>query len=114
MKKAIDTTTIGGRIKAKRVEARLSQEKLSELLMIKQNTLSNYENNSHDVPTDVLSNLSKILGTTPSYIVWGTCEEDGWTSEMKNILGNIKNPKIREAAMKQLRVLAEMDTALHC
>ena len=29
MKKAVDTTTIGGRIKAKRVEAGLSQEKLS-------------------------------------------------------------------------------------
>lgn len=32
MKKAVDTTTIGGRIKAKRVEAGLSQEKLSDFI----------------------------------------------------------------------------------
>ena len=78
MKNVIDTTTIGGRIKAKRAEAGLSQERLAELLMIKQNTLSNYENNSHDIPTNVLSSLSKLLKTTPTYIVWGTEEKDGW------------------------------------
>ena len=54
MNKVIDTTTIGGRLKAKRKEAGYSQEKLAELLMIKQNTLSKYESGDHDVPTDVL------------------------------------------------------------
>ena len=111
-KTAIDITTIGGRIKAKRIEAGLSQEKLAEMLMIKQNTLSNYENNSHDVPTDVLSGISKIFNTTPSYIIWGSCEEDDWTTEVRSLLRNIKNPKVRETAIKQLKALVEMDEAL--
>ncbi|MBP3240381.1 MAG: helix-turn-helix transcriptional regulator [Oribacterium sp.] len=111
-KTAIDITTIGGRIKAKRIEAGLSQEKLAEMLMIKQNTLSNYENNSHDVPTDVLSEISKIFNTTPSYIIWGSCEEEDWTTEIRSLLRSIKNPKVRETAIKQLKALVEMDAAL--
>lgn len=112
MKKTIDTTTVGGRIKAKRVEAGLSQEKLSELLMIKQNTLSKYESNDHDVPTDVLSMVAKLLNTTPSYLVWGSVEEEGWLSELNIIAGNIMNPAIREAALKQMLALAQMDAQL--
>ena len=111
-KTTTDTTTIGGRIKAKRIEAGLSQEKLAEMLMIKQNTLSNYENNSHDVPTDVLSDISRIFNTTPSYIVWGSCVEDDWTTEISNLFGSIKNPTIRATAIKQLKALVEIDAEL--
>ena len=112
MEKNIDVTTLGGRIKAKRKEGGYSQEKLAELLMIKQNTLSKYENNEHDVPTDILSGLAKILDTTPSYLVWGSAEEEGWFSELKIIAGNIKNPIIRETALKQMLALAQMDEAM--
>lgn len=109
MNKVIDTTTIGGRLKAKRKEAGYSQEKLAELLMIKQNTLSKYESGDHDVPTDVLSMVAKLLNTTPSYLVWGSAEEEGWLSELNIIAGSIKNPAIREAALKQMLALAQMD-----
>ena len=43
----IKEETLGQRIRAKRKEAGYSQEKLAELLMIKQNTLSKYENDEH-------------------------------------------------------------------
>ena len=112
MNKVIDTTTIGGRLKAKRKEAGYSQEKLAELLMIKQNTLSKYESGDHDVPTDVLSMAAKLLNTTLSYLVWGNNEEEGWLSELKIIAGGIKNPAIREAALKQMLALAQMDAQL--
>lgn len=112
MNKVIDTTTIGGRLKAKRKEAGYSQEKLAELLMIKQNTLSKYESGDHDVPTDVLSMVAKLLNTTPSYLVWGSAEEEGWLSELNIIAGSIKNPAIREAALKQMLALAQMDAQL--
>ena len=74
--------------------------------------LSKYENNEHDVPTDILSSLAKILDTTPSYLVWGSAEEEGWLSELKIIAGNIKNPIIRETALKQMLALAQMDEAM--
>ena len=112
IKKSIDVSTIGGRLKAKRREAGYSQEKLAELLIIKQNTLSKYESGDHDVPTDVLSMAAKLLNTTPSYLVWGSAEEEGWLSELKIIAGNIKNPAIREAALKQMLALAQMDVQL--
>ena len=56
--------TLGQRIRAKRKETGYSQEKLAELLMIKQATLSKYESDEYDVPTDVLSLMSKVLDTT--------------------------------------------------
>ena len=112
MNKTIDTTTIGGRLKAKRKEAGFSQEKLAELLMIKQNTLSKYEKNEHDIPTDVLSMAAKVLDTTPSYLVWGASEDEGWLSELCVIASGIKNPMIRETALKQMLALSQMDAQL--
>lgn len=108
----IKEETIGGRIRAKRKEAGYSQEKLAELLMIKQATLSKYESDEHDVPTDVLSRVSRILDTTPSYLVWGSSEEEGWLSELKIIAGKIRNPAIRDTALKQMLALAQMDESL--
>ena len=108
----IKEETLGQRIRTKRKEAGYSQEKLAELLMIKQNTLSKYENDEHDVPTDILSKLSKILDTTPSYLVWGSAEEEGWLSELRILAGNIKNPVIRETALKQMLALVQMDEAM--
>ncbi len=112
MNTSIKEETLGQRIRTKRKEAGYSQEKLAELLMIKQNTLSKYENDEHDVPTDILSKLSKILNTTPSYLVWGSTEEEGWLSELRILAGNIKNPVIRETALKQMLALVQMDEAM--
>ena len=42
--------TMGERIRSKRKELGYSQERLAELLMVKQNTLSNYENDTR-MPT---------------------------------------------------------------
>ena len=112
MNKTINTDTIGGRIKAKRKEIGYSQEQLAEFLLIKQNTLSKYENDEHDVPTAILSCIAKELNTTPSYLVWGSSEEEGWLSELNTIAASIKNPAIRETALKQLLALAQLDEQL--
>lgn len=54
----------------------------------------------------------RSLIQTPSYIIWGSCEEDDWTTEVRSLLRNIKNPKVRETAIKQLKALVDMDEAL--
>ena len=56
--------------------------------------------------------LSSLGNTTPSYLVWGSAEEEGWLSELNIIAGSIKNPAIREAALKQMLALAQMDAQL--
>ena len=104
--------TIGERIREKRKAMRYSQEKLAELLMIKQNTLSNYESNERDIPTDILSETARILKTTPSYLVWGNEGEDGWMDEIRSLAGNIKSPSVREAALSQLLALVQLDAEM--
>ncbi len=55
---------------------------------------------------------SFLIQQTPSYLVWGSTEEEGWLSELNIIAGSIKNPAIREAALKQMLALAQMDAQL--
>ena len=43
MTKNIDLTTVGGRIKYKRLEARLTQEQLADKLFVKFSMISRYE-----------------------------------------------------------------------
>ena len=109
MKRVYDTTTIGGRLKALRREAGYSQEELASLLVVKQNTLSKYENNEHDIPTDVLANAARILNTTPTYLVWGDSDDSEWFAELNEIGRKITDPKLREVAIRQLKVLTELN-----
>ncbi len=106
------TETVGVRIRSGRKALGYSQEKFSELLSIKQNTLSRYENDEHAVPMDILSMMAGILGTTPSYLLWGNNADDTWIAELTTIAGSIKNPAIRETAIKQMMALVQMDEAM--
>lgn len=109
MKRVYDTTTIGGRLKALRREAGYSQEELASLLVVKQNTLSKYENNEHDIPIDVLANAARILNTTPTYLVWGDSDDSEWLAELNEIGLKITDPKLREVVIRQLKVLTELN-----
>ncbi len=106
------TETVGTRIRTGRKTLGYSQEKFSELLSIKQNTLSRYENDEHSVPMDILLKMAGILGSTPSYLLCGNDADDAWIAELTMIAGSIKNPAIRETAIKQMMALVQMDEAL--
>lgn len=106
------TETVGARIRTGRKTLGYSQEKFSELLSIKQNTLSRYENDEHAVPMDILLKMAGILGSSPSYLLWGNNADDAWITELTTIAGSIKNPTIRETAIKQMMALVQMDEAL--
>ena len=103
--------TMGERIRNKRKELGYSQERLAELLMVKQNTLSNYENDLRDVPTEIVSLLAEKLDTTPSYMIWGKPEEedDEWLFTIEQIASRINDPTLRETAIQQLTVLARLE-----
>lgn len=57
------------RLKELREEYGYSQQKLSELLQIKQNTYSQYENGIRDLPIEYLIELSKIYSVSTDYIL---------------------------------------------
>ncbi len=57
------------RLKELREEYGYSQQKLAELLRIKQNTYSQYENGVRDLPLEYLIELSKIYSVSTDYIL---------------------------------------------
>lgn len=63
-----------------------------------------YENDKIDIKSSVLIELSRVLGCTAGYLPEGE-NTDCVDAELLNILSKIKNPKIKEIAMKQLEAL---------
>lgn len=62
----------GNRIRELRESKGYSQEELAKLLCTTKQTVSKYEKNIvTNIPSDRIERLSEILGTTPSYILWG-------------------------------------------
>ena len=57
---------IGKNIRQIRKERQITQQQLCSKLNIKQCTLSQYETNQRDIPTDTIYNLCKILEVTPN------------------------------------------------
>ena len=57
------------RLKELREEHGLNQQRIAELLHIKQNTYSQYENGVRDLPLEYLIELSKIYSVSTAYIL---------------------------------------------
>ena len=57
------------RLKELREDSDVTQKYLAELLHIKQNTYSQYENGQRQVPLEVLITLAKFYETTLDYLV---------------------------------------------
>ena len=57
------------RLKELREEYGYSQQKLAEMLLIKQNTYSQYENGARDLPIEYLIKLSEIYSVSTDYIL---------------------------------------------
>jgi len=65
---------IATRIKTKRMEKGLSQEKLSEKINANALTYKGYENCKSDIPTVYLVRIANVLDTTVDYLVGRTDE----------------------------------------
>ncbi len=57
------------RLKELRLENGVTQQQLSEMLNIKQNTYSQYENASRQIPIDILVKLAKYYEVSVDYIL---------------------------------------------
>ena len=57
------------RLKDLREDSDITQSRLAELLHIRQNTYSQYENGQRQIPLDILIALAKFYNTSLDYIV---------------------------------------------
>ena len=107
MASKIDVSTLGGRIKNKRIAAGMTQENLAELMYVKHGLISQYENNVVQPSLDMLQDIAKHLETTVGYLVDGIetiiSEED---KEILEALHNIRNDVIRNSLIDHIKQLA--------
>lgn len=60
---------LGTRIKNLRKKHNLTLVELGELIGLKKSTISKYENNAINIPTDKLEKIARVLNTTPQYLL---------------------------------------------
>ena len=110
MTKKIDNTTIGGRIKKRRNDLRLSQEELAEKLFTSKQMISAYENNKTELKLQIVKELAVALGTTTSFLIDGneavTYKEE--TVELVGLFNSISKEEVRKIAIEQLRLLTKI------
>jgi len=109
-KKNIDLTTVGGRIKAKRLEAGMTQEQLAEKLFVKFSMVSRYERSESNMGIDTLKRIADALGCSASYLLEGVdtqlSEEE---EELMKIYKSLKNDSIRKIALEQMKALCGVE-----
>ncbi len=109
MTKNIDLTTVGGRLKSKRVAAGLTQEELAELVLVRANYISGYESNRVNIPLNMLQALAKALNTSVSFLADGIeselTEEE---AELLAIFNQLRTPELKKAALAQMKCLASI------
>ena len=108
-KQNIDLTTLGGRIKAKRLEAGLTQEQLADKLFVKFSMISRYERSESNMGIDTLRSIAVALGCSASYLLEGVepCmspEEE----ELLKIYNGLKRDELKKVAFAQMKLLLNM------
>ena len=102
-------STIGTRIRECRKKMGYSQEKLSEILYLTKTTVSRYERDEYDISARMIADMSKVLNTTPNYLLLGNDSEEDKSDEIIRIISGIKDPALRKLAVKQLECIADME-----
>ena len=110
----IDTTTMGGRIKALRIQKGWSQEELGFRIGVNnKSVISFYENDTRAVSLPILQMLAREFGTTLDYLVNGTEpeieEEDPDILLALKLLKDLKTEKGRKAAIEHIRLVGMME-----
>ena len=108
MKNTVNEETLGQRIKAARIRKGYTQEQLAEVMCIPKSTISAYENDNVDIKGSVLVELSEHLDTTPNYLLGVEKKEDDFAAEMKSLLHQIKDEKIKKILLTQISAIVSM------
>lgn len=115
---------IGQRVKQRRLEMGMSQERLAELLGVTFQQIQKYEKGANRIAASRLFDLSGALGVAISYFYEGLTATAGGVAEegqdfvydmlatpegqqLLQIFGTIRSPKIRRRVVDLVRALAE-------
>ena len=111
--------TIGSRIRELRLKNRVSQEQLALYLNFEnKGTISSYETDRRNVPTEVVIRLAEFFHTTTDYILCGRLSEsdilqmEPELEETVKILLSLTSDAARKTALDQIRALASMEQAM--
>ncbi len=107
----IDTTTMGGRIRALRLQKGWSQEELGFRIGVNnKSVISEYENDKRAVTLAMLPILTEALGSTMDYLVTGkAAEEDPNVALAIQLLRGLKTEKGRKAAIGHIKIVATLE-----
>lgn len=72
------------RIAELRKKAGLSQNGLGDVLGVSQQTISKYEKADINVPSDILSKISKLFNVPIEYILWNDIEDEKNENDIRN------------------------------
>lgn len=103
--------TLGSRIKKLRKELGITQDKLSEDMLIPKTTLSSYENDKVDIKGSVLLELSRHLFTSPNYLLGFDSENEGDNQSSEPIAVNyhkIKDKKVQRFVFLMVKLASMM------
>lgn len=104
-KTLIKEESLGQRIRAQRIRMGWTQEELAEKMCVPKSTISAYENDKVDIKSSVIVELSKILETSPNYLLG--IEMDHCMEETVLLIDRIKDKKVRDMILVQIRALVE-------
>ena len=94
--------TLGQRIKLQRIAKGWTQEAMAEIMCVNKSLISAYENDRVDISGSVILELSRLLNTTPDYLLGVEKQED----EVSRLFGKIADPVLKEALLVQMRALS--------
>lgn len=108
MAKSVDLSTVGGRIRYKRIQAGLTQEQLAEILFVTPAAVSTYENRDLNIPSKTVMDIAKVLNTTAGYLLDGV--ENAISDEEMEILAvfNALKGKLKSIALVQMKALLDI------
>ena len=107
----IDTSTMGGRIKAIRIQKGWFQEEMGFRIGVnKKSVISEYENDKRAVTLAMLPILADVLGSTMNYLVTGhAAKEDPDVVLAIQLLKDLKTEKGRKAAIEHIQIVTLME-----
>ncbi len=118
---------IGKRVKSRRLEIDLSQEKLADLVGVTFQQIQKYENGVNRIAASRLWEMAKALGVPVQYFYEGLATEGRGVAEegpadlvydmmatpegqrLLQIFGTIRSAKLRRRVVELVRVMAEED-----
>ena len=95
--------TMGMRIRARRKALGFTQQYLAEILWVKEETISNYENDKVDIKGSVICKLAEVLETTPDYLLGYNGNKDSTDLEILSLIKEVGDENVKGMLIAQIK-----------